>query len=122
MRPQRNARGDFVTGVYPLLFNDTCRFLAVDFDDESWSGDALAFLATCRELGVPAALERSRSGNGGHVWLFFADAVPAFEARHLAKMLLTRTMNRRHRSRSNSIPRTCASSSVRTSDAAPMSS
>ena len=54
-------------GVYPLLFDDTCRFLAVDFDDDSWSSEALAFLATWRELGVPAALARSRSGNGGHV-------------------------------------------------------
>src|SRR5262245_47986637 len=60
-RVRHNGRGDFVAGVYPLLFDDTCRFLAVDFDDESWSSDALAFLATCRELGVPAALERSRS-------------------------------------------------------------
>src|SRR6185295_4533975 len=94
-RVRHNGRGDFVAGVYPLLFDDTCRFLAVDFDDESWSSDALAFLTTCRELGVPAALERSRSGNGGHVWLFFADAVPAFAARRLATMLLTRTMNRR---------------------------
>jgi superfamily II DNA or RNA helicase len=92
-RIRHNGRGDFVVGVYPLLFDDTCRFLAVDFDDESWSSDALAFLTTCREFGVPAALERSRSGNGGHVWLFFADAVPAFEARRLATMLLTRTMN-----------------------------
>ena len=94
-RVRHNGRGDFVAGVYPLLFDDTCRFLAVDFDDESWSSDALAFLATCRELGVPAALERSRSGSGGHVWLFFTDAVPAFESRRLATMLLTRTMNRR---------------------------
>ena len=94
-RVRHNNRGDFVAGVYPLLFDDTCRFLAVDFDDETWSSDALAFLTTCRELGVPAALERSRSGNGGHVWLFFADAVPAFDARRLATMLLTRTMNRR---------------------------
>src|SRR5262249_10049168 len=62
---------------------------------ESWSRDALAFIATCRELDVPAALERSRSGNGGHVWLFFADTVPASEARRLGTMLLTRTMNRR---------------------------
>jgi superfamily II DNA or RNA helicase len=94
-RVRHDGRGDFVAGVYPLLFDDTCRFLAVDFDDESWSSDALAFLARCRELGVPAALERSRSGSGGHVWLFFTDAVPTFEARHLATMLLTRTMNRR---------------------------
>jgi hypothetical protein len=70
-RVRHNGRGDFIAGVYPLLFDDTCRFLAVDFDDESWSSDALAFLASCRELGIPAALERSRSGSGGHVWLFF---------------------------------------------------
>src|SRR5262249_31808229 len=94
-RVRRNGRGDFVIGVYPLLFDDTCWFLAVDFDGESWSRDALAFIATCRELDVPAALERSRSGNGGHVWLFFADTVPASEARRLGTMLLTRTMNRR---------------------------
>lgn len=67
-RVRRNGRGgDFVAGVYPLLFDDTCMFLAVDFDGESWSSDAMAFLATARELGVPVALERSRSGNGGHV-------------------------------------------------------
>src|SRR5215467_6133875 len=94
-RVRHDGRGDFVAGVYPLLFDDTCRFLAVDFDDESWSSDALAFLASCRELGIPAALERSRSGSGGHVWLFFADTVPASEARRLGTMLLTRTMNRR---------------------------
>jgi superfamily II DNA or RNA helicase len=94
-RIRHNGQGDFVAGVYPLLFDDTCRFLAVDFDRESWSSDALAFMATCRDIDVPAALERSRSGNGGHVWLFFSDAVPAFEARRLGTMLLTRTMNRR---------------------------
>jgi superfamily II DNA or RNA helicase len=94
-RIRLSGRGDFVAGVYPLLFDDTCRFLVVDFDGVSWSSDALAFLATGRELGVPAALERSRSGKGGHVWLFFADAVPASEARRLGTMLLTRTMNRR---------------------------
>jgi superfamily II DNA or RNA helicase len=94
-RIRRNGRGDFVAGVYALLSDDRCRFLAVDFDGESWSRDALAFVASCGELGVPAALERSRSGNGGHVWLFFADAVPAAEARRVGTMLLTRTMNRR---------------------------
>jgi superfamily II DNA or RNA helicase len=94
-RIRHNGEVDFVAGVYPLLFDDTCRFLAVDFDGETWSSDALAFIATCRDTGVPAALERSRSGRGGHVWLFFSDAVLAFEARRLGTMLLTRTMNRR---------------------------
>ena len=69
-RVRPNSRGgNFVAGVYPLYFDDTCGFLAVDFDDENWSTDALASIATCREIGIPAALERSRSGNGGHVWL-----------------------------------------------------
>ena len=75
-RVRPNSRGgNFVAGVYPLYFDDTCGFLAVDFDDENWSTDALAFIATCRELGIPPALERSRSSNGGHVWLFFCNSI-----------------------------------------------
>lgn len=94
MRP--NGRGGpFVAGVYPLLFDDTCGFLAVDFDGEHWIGDVKAFLAICRDVDVPAALERSRSGNGGHVWLFFSEPVAASEARRLGTLLLTRKMNRR---------------------------
>jgi hypothetical protein len=95
-RIRPNGRGgDFVAGVYPLFFDDTCSFLAVDFDGENWTSDALAFVATCREIDVPAALERSRSGNGGHCWLFFSEPVAASEARRLGTLLLTRTMNRR---------------------------
>ena len=95
-RIRPNGRGgDFVAGVYPLFFDDTCGFLAVDFDEESWAVDAGAFIATCREFGLAAALERSRSGNGGHVWLFFSEPVAASEARRLGTLLLTRTMNRR---------------------------
>lgn len=95
-RIRPNGRGgDFVAGVYPLLFDDTCKFLAVDFDGGTWSSDALAFIATCRDVDVPAALERSRSGNGGHVWLFFSGPVAASDARRLGTLLLTRTMNRR---------------------------
>ena len=64
----RDDRGlDFVTGVYAMLQDETCFFLAVDFDDENWQQDAAAFLETCRRLEVPAVMERSRSGNGGHV-------------------------------------------------------
>ena len=65
----RDAAGEFVAGVYPLLPDDTCRFLAADFDGAQWSDNALAYLAACRARRVPAALERSRSGNGGHVWI-----------------------------------------------------
>ena len=58
-------------GVYPMLLDETCWFLAADFDKVSWQADAGAFLETCGLFNVPAALERSRSGNGGHVWIFF---------------------------------------------------
>ncbi len=85
----------YVCGVYPLLADDTCWFLAVDFDGEEWSADALAFFETSRINGVPAAIERSRSGEGGHVWIFFSQPVPAREARTLGASLLTQTMERR---------------------------
>ena len=87
-------RGPYVAGVYPLMADGACWFLAVDFDKQSWQRDALAFLATCRERGIAAALERSRSGNGGHVWLFFSEPVPASDARKLGAHLVTETMER----------------------------
>lgn len=85
----------FVAGVYPLLLDETCFFLALDFDKSGWAQDALAFLEACRRLHVPAALERSRSGHGGHVWLFFEEAVPAALARRLGSYILTETMEGR---------------------------
>ncbi len=91
----RTSEDDFVAGVYPLLPDETCWFLAADFDEENWAADALAMLETCRAKGVPAALERSRSGNGGHVWIFFSEPVPARTARQLGAAMLTETMERR---------------------------
>ena len=85
----------FVAGVYPLLLDETCFFLAVDFDKTGWQADAMAFLQGCRRLGLDAALERSRSGGGGHVWLFFEDAVPASLARRLGSHLITEAMEAR---------------------------
>jgi superfamily II DNA or RNA helicase/very-short-patch-repair endonuclease len=85
----------FVAGVYPLLQDETCCFLAIDFDKADWREDTEAFLATCRRVGVPAALERSRSGHGGHVWIFFDSAIPAAQARRLGSYLLTETMEGR---------------------------
>ena len=82
----------FVAGVYPLLPDETCRFLAIDFDKAGWREDAAAFAETCRRLGLAAALERSRSGRGAHVWLFFEDALPAALARRLGSHVLTETM------------------------------
>jgi len=92
----RDAQGrPFVMGIYPLLPDECCHFLAVDFDRQDWQQDAGAFLQTCRRLALPAALERSRSGNGAHVWLFFEAAIPARLARNLGAYLLTETMEER---------------------------
>jgi len=88
--------GKQTLGVYPLLLNETCWFLAVDFDKKTWREDASAFLSTCRELNMPVALECSRSGNGAHIWFFFDRPLPAGVARRLGTFLLTRTMERRH--------------------------
>ena len=85
----------FVAGVYPLLQDETCFFLAVDFDKTSWSDDAAAVLEICRRLNLPAAIERSRSGRGAHVWLFFEDAIPAALARRLGSHVLTEAMEER---------------------------
>jgi len=92
----RDATGQpFVAGVYPLLQDETCRFLAIDFDKAGWREDAAAFFETCRRLELPAALERSRSGRGAHVWFFFEDAIPAALARRLGSHVLTETMEGR---------------------------
>jgi len=87
--------GSFVAGVYPMLLDEACYFLAADFDGEKWQDDAGAFMEVCRELSVPAALERSRSGDGAHVWIFFEEAVPAGLARKIGSYILTETMEKR---------------------------
>lgn len=86
---------DFVMGVYPLMRDETCFFLAIDLDKEGWHEDARALMETCRRLDHPIALERSRSGNGCHFWFFFDDAIPASLARKLGAFLLTETMDHR---------------------------
>ena len=86
--------GRHTTGVYPLLTNDTCNFLAVDFDDAEWREDAKGFAKSCSELGVPVALEVSRSGEGAHAWVFFSASVAARDARRLGTALISFTCAR----------------------------
>ena len=88
--------GDHVMGIYPMLPDSTCWFLAVDFDKATWTDDVRAFIATCRKLDLPFVVERSRSGNGAHVWFFFAAPVAACSARRLGSFVLTETMAARH--------------------------
>jgi superfamily II DNA or RNA helicase len=87
-----HLRGRHTVGIYPMLADETCWFLAADFDKSTWREDAAAFLAACKARDVPAALERSRSGQGGHAWIFFAEPVPACLARRLGAHLLTEAM------------------------------
>jgi len=93
---RQHLTGKKTIGIYPILLDETCWFLAADFDKSTWQEDSLAFLAACQRAGIPAYLERSRSGNGGHVWIFFALPIPAALARKLGCALLTQTMEKRH--------------------------
>lgn len=97
--------GGHTVGVYPLLEDDTCYFLAVDFDEADWRDDACAFLQSCGELGVPAALEISRSGQGAHAWVFFASRVPARDARRLGTAIISHTCARTRQLRLTSYDR-----------------
>lgn len=91
----KSTSPDLVAGVYPLLADNTCHFLAVDFDGENWASDAVAFVETCQSMNLSLGLERSRSGAGGHVWMFFQEPLPARLARQLGSVALTETMDRR---------------------------
>ena len=86
--------GTFVAGVYPMVADDHCWFLAADFDDGDWRRDVRAFADVCRDFGLPVAVERSRSGKGAHAWLFFEEAIPAISARRLGTFLITQTLDR----------------------------
>jgi len=93
---EEHLRGDIVIGIYPMNLDETCYFLALDFDDDGWEKDISVIKDTCAEFGVPIAVERSRSGNGGHVWFFFEDEIPASIARKFGISLLTYSMGKRH--------------------------
>lgn len=88
--------GRHVMGVYPLLEDETCWLLAVDFDKGTWVEDVSAFVEVCSSVGLPRAVERSRSGYGAHVWFFFSAPVSASSARQMGCYLITETMSRRH--------------------------
>lgn len=83
---------DYTIGIYPMLSDDTCWFLAIDLDKQQWQQDAAAFLKTCKKKSIPYALEKSRSGNGAHIWIFFEKPILASLARKMGSALLTETM------------------------------
>lgn len=87
-----HLQGRHVMGVYPLLKDEACCFLAVDFDQGGWREDVAAYVATAQRLGVTPAVERSRSGDGAHVWFFFSAPVSASAARKMGSYMLTEAM------------------------------
>ena len=86
--------GKHTVGVYPLLEDDSCYFLAMDLDEADWREDARAIMLSCAELEIPAALEISRSGKGAHVWVFFVSRVSARDARRLGSAIISHTCAR----------------------------
>jgi hypothetical protein len=84
----KHLRGEQLIGVYPLLQNNTSGFIAADLDKESWIEETRIFIQACEEKGIPTYLERSRSGNGGHIWIFFEQAYPAVKSRKIFTSIL----------------------------------
>lgn len=93
---EQHLRGNMVVGIYPMLPDETCYFLAIDFDEGDWQQDVSALRNVCDEFKIPIVIERSRSGKGGHLWFFFKDRIPAVLARKFGSGLLTFAMNKRH--------------------------
>lgn len=85
---KKHLQGEQLIGIYPLLQDNTSWFIVADFDGERWAEECRAVLQALKEKEIPAYLERSRSGNGGHVWIFFDQPYPAVRSRKIFKTLL----------------------------------
>ncbi|MFZ2419180.1 MAG: DEAD/DEAH box helicase family protein [Smithellaceae bacterium] len=91
-----HLRGKVIVGLYPLCMDETCRFLAMDFDDKGWQGDVTTLRSVCLAFDIPVVVERSRSGNGAHTWFFFENPISAHLARKFGSALITCSMSRHH--------------------------
>jgi superfamily II DNA or RNA helicase len=87
----KHLNGEQLIGIYPLLKDNTTWFIAADFDKQNWITDSRKFLDCCKSENIPAYLERSRSGNGSHVWIFFSNAYAATKSRKIILSLLTKS-------------------------------
>ena len=90
---RKHLIGSLVVGIYPVLLTNESVFLAADFDGENWKAEARTLIGECSQLGMTAYLERSRSGNGGHVWMFFAEPYSCQKSRRIGRELIRRTLH-----------------------------
>lgn len=88
---EKHLLGEQLIGLYPLLTDNTSWFIAADFDQENWTEESRNFVGACSSYNIPAYLERSRSGNGGHVWIFFDCPYPAYKSRKIFISILERS-------------------------------
>lgn len=93
---ESHLRGKEVLGIFPMLKDETCNFLAIDFDDDGWESDVYVIREICNEKKIPHAVERSRSGSGAHVWFFFNESINATLARRFGTAILTYAMDKRY--------------------------
>ncbi|MFH1089056.1 MAG: DEAD/DEAH box helicase family protein [Candidatus Uhrbacteria bacterium] len=90
---KKHLAGRDVVGIYPLLENNTSYFIAADFDGGNAFEEGQKLVQICKELNLPAYLEKSRSGNGAHVWLFFEEAYPAVRSRIILLECIRQVLN-----------------------------
>lgn len=93
---EAHLRGEIVAGIYPLTEDEKCYFLAIDFDEADWEKDIATLRNICQEMDIPIAVERSRSGKGAHIWIFFDEPIIACLARKMGSVILTHAMSKRH--------------------------
>ena len=93
---RNHIEGAITVGTYTIRDDDACMFLAADFDKERWGVDVLTYKAAAKDMGLEVYVERSRSGIGGHAWIFFQEPIAARMARQLGTLILTRAMTLRH--------------------------
>ena len=102
---EKHLNGDHQAGIYPLLPDNTSWFIVADFDKENWIEECHIFINVCRQYEIPAFLERSRSGKGGHVWIFFDQPYPALKSRKIILSLLTQSCIISHFDKNSSFDR-----------------
>jgi len=93
---EQHLLGETVIGIYPMNLNESCWFMVIDFDKDGWGKDIAVLRKVCIHFEIPIAVERSRSGNGGHVWFFFNEEISASKARTFGTSLLSWSMEKRH--------------------------